>query len=429
MSASSVLYNFIAVTCILVVVAYLLARGRLLALLFRERLQLGEVILLGLVMGLLGVLEAVFPDVGLPYAPHTLFVIFATIVGGLRVGLTAAGLTVVGAFCVFQTPLFHAQLFQAHLFQRRLLVIPTLLAVLISAFLGRPIRRAQTVSARMAGGFLIGALAQACRLLLRMILTGIWPAHTALSTLWISIPANGFGVALLLLVVSDAQMRAETERARILVAQAQLAALRARIRPHFLFNTLNSIAELCRLDAVRAEAAILRLSQLMHHALETSAADSICLQEESEVARAYLEIEQERLGSRLCVSWHKDARAEQVLVPPFAVQTLAENAIHHGLAPKRGPVTIHITLRSGARHTLVAVRDDGIGMTSAIRQRALAAEDPIVHGLQILNQHLILMYGRRARLRLFSREGTGTLVAFVIPTGALPRARRGRRPC
>ena len=78
------LYNFIADTCILVVIAYLLARGRMLTLLFQESLTSCEVLLLGFVMGLVGLVEAIFPDAALPYATHTLFVIFATIVGGFR---------------------------------------------------------------------------------------------------------------------------------------------------------------------------------------------------------------------------------------------------------------------------------------------------------------------------------------------------------
>jgi hypothetical protein len=413
MNVSSGIYNFIADTCILVVVAYLLARGRMLDLLFREHLKPGEVFLLGLVMGLVGLVEAVFPDVGLPYASHTLFVIFAAIVGGLRVGLLTAAIVTLGAF----------------FFQTHELVVPTMLAVLLSAFLGKLVRHASAVPNRLVSGFLVGVLAQACRLILRLALTAQMPTHPAFSAIWISAPANGFGVALLLLVVSDAQMRAASERAQALMSQAQLAALRARIRPHFLFNTLNSIAELCSFAPNRAEAAILRLSHLMRNALEASSGTSICLSEEIEVARAYLDIERERLGDRLCVIWQCDAVSERFAIPPFAVQTLVENAVQHGLARKRGAVTVQVTIRSGARYTLLAVRDDGVGMSLLNRKQAIASAASAIHGLQILNQHLILMYGRRARLRIFSREGAGTLVAFILPTVAPPKAQRGNRLC
>lgn len=402
MSSAFSLYNFIADTCILVVVAYLLARGRMLTLLFRKNLSPAEAFLLGLVMGLIGLAEAIFPDVGLPYASHTLFVIFATIVGGLRAGMVTAAVVAMGAL-VFQT---------------HQMVIPTALAVLISAYLGKLVRRMHTIPTRLAGGFLVGTLAQACRLLLRLVLTVEWPLHAPSAAIWISAPANGFGVALLLLVVSDAQVRAESERAQALVTQAQLTALRARIHPHFLFNTLNSIAELCGFAPERAEAAILRLSRLMRHALETSGATSMSLGEEIGVTQDYLAIEQERLGHRLEVVWDRDTACEGIPVPPFAVQTLVENAIHHGLSRKKGPVRIRVTVRVGPQHTLLAVRDDGVGMTQETRQRALIAEGPALHGLQILDQHLVLLYGRKARLRLFSREGAGTLAVFLLPRGA-----------
>ncbi len=402
MSTPSGLYNFIADTCILVVIAYLLARGRMLAMLFRENLSPGEAFLVGLVMGLIGLVEAVFPDAELPYASHTLFVIFATIVGGLRAGLVTVGVVALGAL----------------FFQTHQMLVPTVLAIGISAYLGKLVRRTHTMTARLLGGFAVGTLAQACRLLLRLVLTVGWPLHAAASTVWVSAPANGFGVALLLLVVSDAQVRAQSERTQALVSQAQLTALRARIHPHFLFNTLNSIAELCGFAPERAEAAILRLSRLMRHALETSAATSMSLGEEIEVARDYLAIEQERLGSRLDIAWERDTSCDGIPVPPFAVQTLVENAVHHGLARKKGPVRIKVTTRIGPRHALVAVRDDGIGMTNMTRQKVLADENSALHGLQILDQHLILLYGRRARMRLFSQEGAGTLAVFILPQGA-----------
>jgi LytS/YehU family sensor histidine kinase len=291
------------------------------------------------------------------------------------------------------------------------------------------IHTAPTIPSRLVGGFVVGALAQACRLILRMALIVGWSPHPTLATVWISALANGFGVALLLLIVSDAQVRAESERVQALVSQAQLVALRARMRPHFLFNTLNSIAELCRFAPERAEAAILRLSRLMRHALDASASTSMYLGEEIEVAQAYLAIEQERLGNRLSVVWQRDTACDRIAVPPFAVQTLVENAIQHGLARKKGPVMIRVTLRVGSRHTLVAVRDNGVGMPKAMRKRALAEENPALHGLQIVNQHLILLYGRGARLRLFSQEGVGTLVAFMLPEGTRSGSQRGGPSC
>lgn len=403
---ASILYSFVADTCVLVVIAYLLARGSLLALLFRERLARREAASLGLLLGLVGLIEAVFPDARFRYATHTLFVTFAGIAGGLRVGLVTAAVVTVGAFFL-QTPE---------------VMVGTMLAACVGALLGKSVRRVAGVPARLIGGFAVGALAQACRLLIHFVLAGLWRSSFSLANAWISVPANGFGVMLLLLVVSDAQVRAESEQRRLemehasaLASEAQLAALRARVHPHFLFNALTSIAALCGVAPDRAEATLLRLSQLMRRALETSAERTVCLDEEIEATQTYVQIEQERFGPRLRVLWRVDPRCGGVLTPPFALQTLVENAVNHGIAPKAQPGAIEVTVRLCPRYALVAVRDNGVGMSAETRRRVLSAENGGTRGLQILNQHLILLHGPRARLRLFSKEEAGTLAVFVLP--------------
>ncbi len=227
---------------------------------------------------------------------------------------------------------------------------------------------------------------------------------------------------LLVLIVTDAQEKArseqrrlEAERAQTLASEAQLAALRARVHPHFLFNTLNSIAELCAIAPERAETAILRLSGMMRRALDAGAVTDMPLAEELQAAETYLQIEQERLGGRCRVEWQVESVPDHVQVPPFAVQVLVENAINHGLAPQRGSGTVKIVVRRRSRRTLIAVCDDGVGMDATRRRRALSLEQAVPHGLATAQQQLILLHGRRARLRLFSREGVGTMAVFAVP--------------
>ncbi|HLK57505.1 MAG TPA: histidine kinase [Chthonomonadaceae bacterium] len=398
-------HTFVADTCVLIVIAYLLARGRLLVLLFREKLTCREAFFLGFALGLIGLLEAIFPDARFPYATHTLFVTFAAIAGGLWVGLITATVVILGAY-LFQTPQ---------------LVLGTMLAVLVSAFLGKEVRRIPGVPLRLLGGFVVGALAQACRHGINSALATLLHTSYPYVGAWINVPANGFGVMLLLLVVSDAQARAESERRRVdaerayaLASQSQLAALRARIHPHFLFNALNSIAALC-VGSDRAVTAVLRLSQLMRRTLEASLAGVVPLEEELESVEIYLQIEQERLGPRLRVHREWAPMEECAFVPPFAIQTLVENAIHHGITPRIEPGTVTVTTRRRSGHVLVAVRDDGVGMSREALRQVRAPTDAPMHGLQILYQHLTLLYGRRARLRIFSREEAGTLALFAIP--------------
>jgi LytS/YehU family sensor histidine kinase len=395
-------------TCVLIAVAYLLARGPLLALLYRERLTLWQATYLGSIFGLIGLTEAAFPGARFPYATHTLIVTFATLTGSLRVGLTAAGVAAVGSF-LLSTPLRAAV---------------TALDVFTGALLAETIRRGIGTRHRLVGGGVAGLVTQACAFLIWLGLLARWGSADSLWPALLSVPANGFGVMLLLLVVHDAQLRArseqhraDAERAQALVAEAQLNALRARVRPHFLFNTLTSIAGLCGVSPDQAEAAIVRLGQLMRRVLEADANAPVCLQDEIQFVQAYLEIEQLRLGGRLRVNWRIDPACGRVLLPPFAVQTLVENAIQHGIAPKVKPGAVTITARRYPRHTLVAVVDDGVGMSTESRCRATDQTTGPAHGLRILNQQLVLLYDRRARLHLFSHEEASTVAAFVVPTG------------
>ncbi|MES1195421.1 MAG: histidine kinase, partial [Steroidobacter sp.] len=117
-----------------------------------------------------------------------------------------------------------------------------------------------------------------------------------------------------------------------LEAQARIRALQARIRPHFLFNSMNTIASLTRTDPQRAEAAVEDLADLFRANLR-DARGHISLQDELEIARIYQRIEQLRLGDRLQVEWQVDALPMQAQVPCLLIQPLIENAVYHGIEP------------------------------------------------------------------------------------------------
>ncbi|MFQ5642796.1 MAG: sensor histidine kinase [Thiogranum sp.] len=115
-------------------------------------------------------------------------------------------------------------------------------------------------------------------------------------------------------------------------AQARVQALQARIRPHFLFNSMNSIASLTRSDPVRAEQAVQDLSDLFRISLH-DASERVTLEEELEVARGYLRMEALRLGDRLQVEWDIERLPRKRLVPSLILQPLLENAVYHGIEP------------------------------------------------------------------------------------------------
>jgi len=129
---------------------------------------------------------------------------------------------------------------------------------------------------------------------------------------------------------------------------ARLAELQSRIRPHFLFNTLNTALSLVRLDPPRAEGVLEDLAELFRVAIGDTA-ESVSLAEEVELAQRYLDIEQIRFGSRLHVSWELDAEAGLARVPPLLLQPLVENAVRHGVEPSAegGVIRIRTKVKVG----------------------------------------------------------------------------------
>jgi two-component system sensor histidine kinase AlgZ len=125
---------------------------------------------------------------------------------------------------------------------------------------------------------------------------------------------------------------------------ARLAELQSRIRPHFLFNTLNTALALVRLDPARAEGVLEDLAELFRVAISDSS-ESVSLAEEVALAQRYLAIEQIRFGERLRVSWELDPDAGAARVPPLLLQPLVENAVRHGIEPAAAGGTIRVRTR------------------------------------------------------------------------------------
>jgi two-component system sensor histidine kinase AlgZ len=128
------------------------------------------------------------------------------------------------------------------------------------------------------------------------------------------------------------------------LAEARLQALQARIRPHFLFNTLNAVLSLIRKDPRRAEAAIEDLAEL-YRMVMGDAKNLTTLAQELDLTRQYLNLEQLRLGARLVIDWQAADAPRDALVPPLLLQPLVENAVYHGIEPGVEPGTIVIAIR------------------------------------------------------------------------------------
>ena len=135
---------------------------------------------------------------------------------------------------------------------------------------------------------------------------------------------------------------------------ARLAALQANIRPHFFFNTLNTVASLIIIDAEKAERMLLDLAQLFRAVLKNE--DSlVSLQQEIELAQRYLAIEQVRLGERMQVSWDLPAQLPEIQLPPLLLQPLLENAVYHGIQPNVAAGFIHVQLKLKDDHWLLQI--------------------------------------------------------------------------
>jgi two-component system, LytTR family, sensor histidine kinase AlgZ len=197
--------------------------------------------------------------------------------------------------------------------------------------------------------------------------------------------------------------------ARRLAAEAQLASIESRVQPHFLFNTLNSIAALVHDDPAGAERMTGQLASLLRSALDSTAMPLVPLDEELRVVRAYLDIERVRFGDRLRYAVELGDGAGPKLVPRMALQTLVENSVKYAVSPR--PRGASIVVRAGASdgRVRVTVEDDGPGFNPATR--------PAGHGLDLLAGRLAMLFGDRASLRVASRPGSTTVTIDVPANG------------
>lgn len=139
--------------------------------------------------------------------------------------------------------------------------------------------------------------------------------------------------------------------------EARVASLQARIQPHFLFNSMNTIASLIAIDPERAEDAVLDLSSLFRASLRNASDRLIPLKEELQLCRQYLDLESLRLGDRLHVNWSLDDEASEQGIPPLTLQPLLENAVYHGIQPLTAGGTIEVKTETRGDWVYVLIRN------------------------------------------------------------------------
>ncbi|MBL8515420.1 MAG: histidine kinase [Betaproteobacteria bacterium] len=215
---------------------------------------------------------------------------------------------------------------------------------------------------------------------------------------------NGPQYALLYAFVIAAIVLYFDLRARALspsVTEARLNALQARIRPHFLFNSMNAALSLVRSEPRRAETVIENLAELFR-ALMNDNRNLVRLDEEVNLCLNYLEIEQIRLGDRLKVKWHIEAMPADTRVPSLLLQPLVENAVYHGIEPADRPGEITIAIEDLGRHVRISLTNPSGPAAGAPHGNRMA--------LANIRERLQLHYDAEATLDLKSGEGLYTVV-------------------
>lgn len=197
-------------------------------------------------------------------------------------------------------------------------------------------------------------------------------------------------------------------RLQQLLTESELKALRAQINPHFLFNTLNTIADLISEAPDRAEQLTEQLSDVFRHALSRANRSLISLDEEFAFLQTYLKIEHARFGDRLRVEFACDPRIGTMQIPSLLLQPLVENAIKHGLAATPGGGTVRIQAEDLGETLRLIVADNGGGWCNN------TAEGHHM-GLKNVSERLRLLYSHKAQLAIESAPGQGTCITITLP--------------
>ncbi|MFP2904973.1 sensor histidine kinase [Pyxidicoccus sp. 3LFB2] len=209
------------------------------------------------------------------------------------------------------------------------------------------------------------------------------------------------------------QVREEALRASQLeaqLAQAQLHLLRSQLRPHFLFNTLHAVSTLMHRDVHSADRMVGQLSELLRASLERDGRQEVPLSEEVELLAPYLDIERTRFSDRLQVEVDVAPEARDALVPPLLLQPLVENAIRHGISPRRGPGRVWVRAARSGERLSVEVRDDGVGPPAAGLE---GLREGI--GLGSTRARLEKLYGAAQVLTLEANAPRGFTVSLSLP--------------
>lgn len=314
-------------------------------------------------------------------------------------------------FTVLIVTAHHAPMISASLVSVRLIVAAAALGLVVQRLVERYPWPDRVTLTFVAGHVLAAAVFSALWLTLNSVIASIFERAIVIvvGVGLLSFFLVGFWLYATVAGVSYATQATErAARAEADAARAQLATLRAQLNPHFLFNALHTVVQLIPREPRRAAQAAEQVADLLRRAVQEDR-DVVLLSEELAFVERYLEVERIRFGERLCVTIDVSDEARGASVPSFAAQTLVENAVRHGAAPRIEPTALEI--RGSMEHGLLSltVTDTGAGvLAEQLRGHSVGT------GLKRLRERLAALYGGHGRLDISAGPSDRGVVATLL---------------
>jgi two-component system sensor histidine kinase LytS len=213
------------------------------------------------------------------------------------------------------------------------------------------------------------------------------------------------------IALGEAEMQAK------LVRDAEIKSLQAQVNPHFFFNAINTISAMMRRDSEKARQLLLQLSTYFRSNLIGARETKITLAQEWQQVKAYLSLEMTRFPNKYDVQLNTTV-SDDVLLPPFTIQVLVENALKHAFGKRKTDNHVVVNVNGQDKRLLITVSDNGQGISPALLKRLGTEAVPSEHGsgtaLHNLNQRLVGLYDEKSRLH-FDSSSQGTTVRISIP--------------
>lgn len=218
-------------------------------------------------------------------------------------------------------------------------------------------------------------------------------------------------IGLVSLTGSFVEMRWQHYKQQQAINKAELAALKAQIEPHFLFNALNTIASEIKKAPDKAEQLVIKLSDILRYLFDNSSREMIRIEEEINFLKKYTDLIRARFEEKISIIWQNSLQNDKIEIPALLLQPLVENSIRHGLKENSNLLTVKISLERTEQGILISVADDGQGIEEG-RLNKLPVSG---HALANIKERLYLNYKKDNLLHIESKYGQGTTVSIVLP--------------